>query len=344
MPHTQPSPCCAAARPQTSEQRAAPAAALSPPRGSAARNPAVASGVGAASATLDASASATADVSGMALLNGGEFLMGTDDADGFAADGEGPVRPVRLKPFYIDVYAVTNAQFEAFVRDTGYKTEAERFGWSFVFHMFVSAKGRRTATQAAADAPWWWVVKGAYWRRPEGPGSNLKRRWRHPATHISWNDAAAYCAWAGKRLPTEAEWEYAARGGLVQKRYAWGDDLTPGGEHQCNIWQGEFPDTNSAEDGYKGAAPVDAYKPNGYGLYNMAGNVWEWTSDWFSAAFDAAPRDNPTGPARGAAKTIRGGSYLCHDSYCNRYRVAARTSNTPDSSTGNLGFRCARDA
>ena len=344
MPHTQPSPCCAASRPLTSAQCAAPAAAFSASHTSVARNPAAASDVGAASATLDASATATADVSGMALLSGGEFLMGTDAADGFAADGEGPVRPVRLIPFYIDVYVVTNAQFEAFVRDTGYKTEAERFGWSFVFHMFVSAKVRRTATQAAADAPWWWVVKGAYWRRPEGPGSNLKRRRNHPATHISWNDAAAYCAWAGKRLPTEAEWEYAARGGLVQKRYAWGDDLTPGGEHQCNIWQGDFPDTNSAEDGYKGAAPVDAYKPNGYGLYNMAGNVWEWTSDWFSAVFDAAPRDNPTGPARGSAKTIRGGSYLCHDSYCNRYRVAARTSNTPDSSTGNLGFRCARDA
>ena len=350
MPHTQPSPCCAAARTPDATRTpagdtpAAHASALTASRGSVAPIPAGASDAVAAPAPVGATPAASADVAGMALLSGGEFLMGTDDASGFAADGEGPVRPVRLNPFYIDIYAVTNARFEEFVRDTGYKTEAERFGWSFVFHMFVSAKGRQTASQAAADAPWWWVVKGAYWRRPEGPGSNLKRRWHHPATHISWNDAAAYCAWAGKRLPTESEWEYAARGGLVQKRYAWGDDLTPGGEHQCNIWQGDFPDTNSAEDGYKGAAPVDAYKPNGYGLYNMAGNVWEWTSDWFSAAFDAAPRDNPTGPARGSAKTIRGGSYLCHDSYCNRYRVAARTSNTPDSSTGNLGFRCARDA
>ncbi len=323
MPHSQPAPCCAAARPHSASQPTAPTAA-------ATRSPATTDGA----------------TDGMPLLPGGEFLMGADDATGFAADGEGPVRPARLAPFYIDACAVTNAQFDAFARAAGYKTEAERFGWSFVFHMFIrSKKARRLAQQAAAEAPWWWVVKGAYWRRPEGPGSNLKRRWNHPATHISWNDAMAYCAWAGKRLPTEAEWEYAARGGLVQKRYAWGDELTPGGEHLCNIWQGKFPDSNSGEDGYKATAPVDAYKPNGYGLYNMAGNVWEWTSDWFSASYAAAaPLVNPKGPPAGDSKVIRGGSYLCHDSYCNRYRVAARTANTPDSSTGNLGFRCARDA
>ena len=293
---------------------------------------------------------ANGSVEGMALVPGGEFLMGTEDPGGFPADGEGPVRSVRVNSFYIDTYTVTNEQFERFARETNYRTDAERFGWSFVFHMFVGAKARRTAEQAAAEAPWWWVINGAYWRRPDGPGSNLKQRWNHPATHISWNDATAYCEWAGKRLPTEAEWEFAARGGLSQKRYAWGDDLTPDGEHRCNIWQGVFPDENSADDGHKGTAPVDAYEPNGYGLYNVAGNVWEWTRDWFSPTFHiemghiSGPRDNPQGPPSGAFKTIRGGSYLCHDSYCNRYRVAARTSNTPDSSTGNLGFRCVRDA
>ena len=293
---------------------------------------------------------ANGSVEGMALVPGGEFLMGTEDPGGFPADGEGPVRSVHVNSFYIDTCAVTNTEFEQFARETGYRTDAERFGWSFVFHMFVGAKARRTAEQAAAEAPWWWVINGAYWRRPDGPGSNLKQRWNHPATHISWNDATAYCQWAGKRLPTEAEWEYAARGGLSQKRYAWGDELTPGGQHQCNIWQGAFPDDNSADDGYKGTAPVDAYEPNGYGLYNVAGNVWEWTRDWFSPTFHiemghiSGPRDNPQGPPSGTSKTIRGGSYLCHDSYCNRYRVAARTSNTPDSSTGNLGFRCVRDA
>ena len=293
---------------------------------------------------------ANGSVEGMALVPGGEFLMGTEDPGGFPADGEGPVRSVHVNSFYIDTCAVTNTEFEQFARETGYRTDAERFGWSFVFHMFVGAKARRTAEQAAAEAPWWWVINGAYWRRPDGPGSNLKQRWNHPATHISWNDATAYCEWAGKRLPTEAEWEFAARGGLSQKRYAWGDDLTPDGEHRCNIWQGVFPDENSADDGHKGTAPVDAYEPNGYGLYNVAGNTWEWTRDWFSPTFHiemghiSGPRDNPQGPPSGASKTIAGGSYLCHDSYCNRYRVAARTSNTPDSSTGNLGFRCVRDA
>jgi formylglycine-generating enzyme len=186
---------------------------------------------------------------------------------------------------------------------------------------------------------------GASWRRPEGPGSDLAGRGDHPVVHVSWNDARAYCDWAGLRLPTEAEWEFAARGGLEGKRLPWGDELTPGGVWRSNIWQGTFPTHNTAEDGYVGTAPVDAFPPNGFGLHNASGNVWEWCADWFHPTFHRnGPTDNPTGPPAGQARVIRGGSYMCHDSYCNRYRVAARSSNTPDSSTGNMGFRCARDA
>ncbi|HEX6970989.1 MAG TPA: formylglycine-generating enzyme family protein [Limnochordia bacterium] len=281
----------------------------------------------------------------MVYLPGGEFWMGTDSGEGFPADGEGPARRVRVRPFYIDACAVTNAQFAQFVKETGYVTEAERFGWSFVFFAFVSPRVAARATQTVANAPWWLVVEGANWRQPEGPDSNIRRRRNHPVVQVSWNDAMAYCEWAGKRLPTEAEWEFAARGGLEQKRYPWGDELMPDGVHRCNIWQGRFPDENTGEDGYLGTAPVDAFPPNGYGLYNVVGNVWEWCADWFSPTYYVdGPRDNPTGPPSGTAKVTRGGSYLCHASYCNRYRVAARSSNTPESATGNIGFRCAADA
>ena len=279
---------------------------------------------------------------GMVLLPGGTFLMGTDTKEGFPADGEGPVRSVRVDSFYIDVYAVCNTSFERFVSDTQYVTEAERFGWSFVFEGNLPDRG--AGLQSVPGAEWWKRVEGATWRTPEGPGSNITNRENHPVVHVSWNDAMAYAKWAGKRLPTEAEWEYAARGGLVQKLYPWGDELTPGGKHLCNIWQGEFPVHNTAEDGYRSTAPVDAFPPNGYGLYAMTGNTWEWCADWFDAQYHAlATRDNPVGPPSGSARVIKGGSYLCHRSYCNRYRVAARSSNTPDSSTAHTGFRCVRD-
>lgn len=277
----------------------------------------------------------------LVTLDGGMFRMGTDDPTGFPTDGEGPVRPVTVGPFRISRYAVTNRQFRAFVEATGYVTEAERFGWSFVFHLLVPKKGV-TVRGSSGAAPWWLGVDGASWRAPEGPGSSIDDRLDHPVIHVSWNDAAAYCAWSGTRLPTEAEWEFAARGGLDQKRYAWGDELMPDGKHRCNIWQGTFPSRNSRADGYLSTAPVDAYEPNGFGLYNVCGNVWEWCNDWWTSG--PHPTENvvnPTGPRTGDARVMRGGSYLCHKSYCNRYRVAARTANTPDSSTGNMGFRVA---
>ena len=280
----------------------------------------------------------------MVRLDGGAFLMGTASRAAFPADGEGPVREVRVAPFLLDPHAVSNARFAAFVDATGHVTEAERHGWSFVFHLFLPPEVRSRAKRVAAT-PWWCAIGGASWRQPEGRGSDAADRPDHPVVHVSWSDASEYCRWAGTRLPTEAEWEYAARGGLVQKAFPWGDSLRPGGEHRCNIWQGRFPHVNTGEDGYPGTAPVDAYPANGFGLHNMAGNVWEWCADWFSPGFHVnGPRENPTGPPAGETRVMRGGSYLCHASYCNRYRVAARSANTPDSSTGNIGFRCAADA
>ncbi|KQO18862.1 hypothetical protein ASF12_05630 [Paenibacillus sp. Leaf72] len=281
----------------------------------------------------------------MILLPGGTFQMGTDDLEGFPSDGEGPVREVELSPFYIDAYAVSNREFKQFVDATGYATESEQYGWSYVFHLFVSEACARTVTRSVQRTPWWWVVEGADWKHPDGPDSSIEDRMDHPVVQVSFNDALAYCKWSGKRLPTEAEWEYAARGGLDQKRYPWGDDLKPDGQYRCNIWQGKFPTLNTNMDGYAGTAPVDAYLPNGYGLYNVVGNVWEFCADWFSVDYhQSASLLNPQGPPRGQSKVMKGGSYLCHRSYCNRYRVAARSSNTPDSASGNMGFRCARDA
>ncbi|WP_413408501.1 formylglycine-generating enzyme family protein [Paenibacillus amylolyticus] len=280
--------------------------------------------------------------SSMIRLEGGDFCMGTDGNEGFAEDGEGPARKVWISPFYLDRYAVTNAQFQDFIRDTRYKTEAEKFGNSFVFYLLLASDQRRNRATMVAQTPWWHVIEGANWMHPEGKGSDLEERMNHPVVHVSWNDALAYCEWAGKRLPTEAEWEYAARGGLFQARYPWGDELTPDGKHMCNIWQGEFPTNNDALDGYVGTAPVDEYEPNGYGIYNMAGNVWEWCVDVFNPYYhQQTPNINPLENGRGHVHSMRGGSYLCHDSYCNRYRVAARNKNTPDSSSGNVGFRCA---
>jgi sulfatase modifying factor 1 len=280
----------------------------------------------------------------MVELPGGEFLMGTDYVDGFAADGERPVRRVSVQPFAIDRYPVTNARFAEFVAETGYKTEAEIFGWSFVFWSHIPERlFARLVRDTVAGAEWWCQVPGASWNAPEGPGSDVAKRQDYPVVHVSWNDAQAFCAWAGLRLPTEAEWEYAARGGLEQKLYPWGDKLRPGGEHRCNIWQGDFPRVDTGDDGYAGTCPVDAFPPNGFGIYSVTGNTWEWCQDWFGipTELDVVTFD-PKGAETGTGRVMKGGSFLCHKSYCNRYRVAARSSNTPDSSTANCGFRCAR--
>ena len=268
--------------------------------------------------------------------------MGTD-ASPLPQDGESPARLVTVKPFAIDPCAVTNASFSEFVAATGHRTDAERFGWSLVFKDFVP---EGTEARASQEAPSWWRrIEGACWRHPEGPHSGIAERSDHPVVHVSWNDAVAFAAWAGGRLPTEAEWELAARGGLADARFPWGDREPDDDTFQpCNIWQGEFPGRNSCADGYAGTAPVDAYAPNGFGLFNMVGNAWEWCADAFRvrSLARAAVQRNEAARAAGE-RLLKGGSYLCHRSYCYRYRIAARTGVSADSSTGHVGFRLAFD-
>ena len=273
-------------------------------------------------------------------LEGGEFAMGDGTGDGNAGDGETPVHRVRLTPFSIDASSVTNADFDRFVEATGYRTEAEIFGFSAVFHLALAAEPDEVMGPAAGT-PWWAGVYGADWRHPGGSRSDLDGLDDHPVVHVSWNDAIAYCRWAGRRLPTEAEWEFASRGGLEGARYPWGDDLRgDSGGWRCNIWQGQFPGVNTEDDGFLTTAPVRSFEPNGFGLWQTVGNVWEWCADWFGPRYyKFSPDADPQGPSLGAARVMRGGSYLCHDSYCNRYRNSARSSNTPESSMGNTGFR-----
>jgi len=268
------------------------------------------------------------------------FEMGSDEST-YPADGEGPIRQVWLSAFEISPTAVTNAEFGEFVSSTGWVSESEREGSSFVFGGLLPDDF--PPTQGVAAAPWWRLVEGANWRHPEGPQSELTERQNHPVVQVTWEDAIAYCQWAGARLPTEAEWECAARGGLKNKRYPWGDEREPEGEHRMNVFQGEFPAINTAADGYSGTAPVDAYKPNDYGMFNTCGNVWEWCADFFDPNFHlTATSQDPSGPPTGTHRVMRGGSYLCHESYCWRYRVSARSANTAQSSAGNIGFRVAR--
>jgi len=259
----------------------------------------------------------------MIYIPGGEFVMGT--GEGFAF--EGPPHQVSVDGFYLDETEVTNREFQEFVKATGYETESERIGNSGVFD---PARGE------------WALVEGAGWRHPEGPGSSIEGRLDHPVVQVSWNDAQAYAEWAGKRLPTEAEWEYAARGGLADAVYPWGAELAPQGAHHANIWQGRFPLRDHVEDGFSGVAPVKQFPANGYGLYDMAGNVWEWTADWYAPDYyRRSPRENPPGPSDGEEKVHRGGSWMCSVNYCQGYRIAARQKTAPDTALNNLGFRCA---
>jgi len=279
----------------------------------------------------------------MVAIATGSFRMGSNDRWTYPGDGETPVHPVDVSSFAIATTTVTNAQYAEFVAATGYLTDAHRYGWSFVFAGLLPDDFE--ATRAVASAPWWRQVYGADWAHPEGPQSGVDDRGDHPVVHVSWRDADAYCRWRGVRLPTEAEWECAARGGLDGAVFPWGDDLVPDDGHRMNVWQGTFPTDNSLDDGFLGTAPVDTFAPNGYGLHNMTGNVWEWCADWYDPAYYAhSPATDPRGPERGSHRVMRGGSYLCHASYCRRYRVAARSGNGLDSTTGNLGFRIAADA
>jgi len=275
---------------------------------------------------------------GMVALVGGRFTLGSDDALAYPEDGEG-TREVELSAFRIDACAVVNDRFAEFVAATSYVTEAERFGWSFVFGGLLPDDF--PPTRGVAGAPWWRQVDGADWRHPEGPQSDLVGRADHPVVHTSWNDAAAFCAWAGVRLPTEAEWEFAARGGLEGKAFPWGDELEPGGEHRMNVWQGDFPRHNTRADGYLGTSPVDAFTPNGYGLYDATGNVWEWTADWYGGS-ERASLDPGQPQFAVPRRIVKGGSFLCADSYCMRYRPAARRPQMIDSGMSHIGFRCAR--
>ncbi|XP_040564801.1 formylglycine-generating enzyme [Lepeophtheirus salmonis] len=262
--------------------------------------------------------------SNMVHITGGYFNKGTKKPV-FPADGEGPSERTFVTDFYMDAYEVTNAEFESFVVANDYVTEAEIFGQSFVMEYFLSPEVRSKVALGVQLAPWWLQVDRADWKHPEGPDSSIQNRMDHPVLHVSWNDAVKYCEWSSKRLPTEAEWEYACRAGKEDRLFPWGNKWNPNDKIWANIWTGEFPTKNDEADGYAGTNPVGKFPPNAYGLYDMIGNAWEWTGDSF----------------RGEQMVKKGGSFMCHKNHCYRYRCAARSQNTKDSSAHNLGFRCA---
>lgn len=276
-------------------------------------------------------------------FKGGRSPVGTDHPE-IPQDGEGPRRWVRLSPFEVEAMPVTNARFAAFVAATGYVTAAERFGWAPVFRPFLSDPA--AVPSSNTTTPWWGKGDGAAWYAPEGPGSHVLDRADHPVVQVSWADAAAFAAWSGGRLPSEAEWEHAARGGRLDPRFPWGDQ-EPDDEAflPCNIWQGRFPVENTRADGWMGTSPVGSFAPNGAGLYDMAGNVWEWTADRFqihSLARVAKARNREAKSLN--EKIMKGGSFLCQRSYCYRYRIVARSAVAADSGASNTGFRVFYDA
>lgn len=307
---------------------------------------------------------------GMVWIQGGEFLMGNGESTSWP--DEQPAHPVVVDSFWMDSMEVTNSQFAEFVKATGHVTTAEKV--PTVEEILANSPpgtlpppveslvaGSLVFTQTERKVPlndirrWWTWTPGANWRHPEGPGSDLQGRENHPVVQVSWDDAVAYCSWAGKRLPTEAEWEFAARGGQRQQPYVWGSDPFSETEPQANLWTGSFPYENTARDGYVRTAPVGTFAPNGYGLYDMSGNVWEWCSDWYDRDLyqqrsQSDPTSNPRGPDQSrdpmrpfmSQRSQRGGSFLCNDSYCSRYRPSARHGCTPDTGMSHVGFRCVK--
>ncbi|MPY86795.1 MAG: SUMF1/EgtB/PvdO family nonheme iron enzyme [Luteitalea sp.] len=290
----------------------------------------------------------------MVRIPAGNFWMGSEQGH----PDERPVRHVKVDGFWIDRTPVTNARFAGFVDATDYVTTAERpldpadFPGAPPEELVPGAvlfKKPKLGTRLDSYYPWWTYEPGASWRHPEGPETTLDGREQHPVVAVSWDDAVAFCKWEDKRLPTEAEWEYAARGGLERQRYVWGDEVAPGGRSQANTWQGTFPVRNTVDDGYRSTSPVGSFAPNGYGLYDMAGNVWEWTRDWYRPDYYSnAPAVNPTGPESSfdpdepgiAKRVIRGGSFLCAPNYCTGYRPSARMKTSPDTGSSHTGFRC----
>ena len=266
-------------------------------------------------------------------LEGSQFRMGTDRPK-ILGDGEGPSRLVQVSRFAMDIYETTNEEFQEFVDATNYVTDSEKFGWSFVFHQELSNEQLQSIHQAVKGVEWWLPVNGSSWRTPEGRDSVFPDRRDHPVVQVSWHDAVAYCTWAGGRLPTEAEWEFAARDQKPQRLFPWGNDLRSP-DHRCNIWQGTFPDVNTRDDGFPFTAPVGSFRPQTTtGLHDLIGNVWEWVNDSWSLPGAVDGTDD---------KVKKGGSFLCHRSSCYRYRSAARHKNSPDSATSNNGFRCVYD-